>query len=153
MICQSCGVEAPTRQAAYYQNIGALVMRFSSSMSGQLCKSCHHRYFWQFTGVNMVAGWWGMISLVVNPCFIANNVVRYLMVLGMEPAPLDAAVPQLTDEVIQRLHPHADELFQRLNSGEPLAHVAESIAPRARVTPGQVALYLRAMVASQQQQA
>ena len=27
MICQSCGVEAPTKYVAFYQNIGMLVMR------------------------------------------------------------------------------------------------------------------------------
>lgn len=39
MICQSCGVEAPTKYVAFYQNIGALVMRFTRSAEGRMCKS------------------------------------------------------------------------------------------------------------------
>jgi hypothetical protein len=29
MFCQSCGVEAHTKYVAFYQNIGALFMRFT----------------------------------------------------------------------------------------------------------------------------
>src|SRR4029077_21272196 len=74
MTCQSCGVEAPTRYVEFHQNIGALVMRFSKSIKGNLCKRCIHRYFWQFTGINLVLGWWGLISFVMNIVFIGNNI-------------------------------------------------------------------------------
>src|SRR5687767_13497327 len=105
MICQSCGIEAPTKYSAYYRNIGALVMRFSNSVEGNLCKSCQHKFFWQYTLVNLTVGWWGVISLVVTPFFVLNNVYRYLTALGMEPVPPGAAAPQLTDDVIERLQP------------------------------------------------
>ena len=58
MICQCCGVEAPTKYVAFYQNIGALVMRFTNSMEGNLCKSCIHSTFWKFTLTNTTLGWW-----------------------------------------------------------------------------------------------
>jgi hypothetical protein len=43
--CQSCGVEAPTKYVEFYQNIGALFMRFSKSIKGILCKNCINHCF------------------------------------------------------------------------------------------------------------
>lgn len=80
-----------TTAGTYYQNIGALVMRFSNSVEGNLCKSCQHKFFWQYTLVNLTVGWWGVISLVATPFFVLNNVYRYLTALGMEPVPPGAA--------------------------------------------------------------
>ena len=72
MFCQSCGAEAPTKHVAFYQNIGALVMRFTSTIKGDLCKSCIHRHFWKFTLVNVTLGWWGLHSLIITPFFLLN---------------------------------------------------------------------------------
>src|SRR5947209_6594826 len=105
MICQACGVEAATRYVAFYQNIGALVVRFSRSIEGNLCKSCIHRYFWTYTGTNLALGWWGMISFIINPFLILNNAGRYLFCLGMPPVAAGARAPELTDEAIDRLQP------------------------------------------------
>ena len=87
MICQHCGVEAPTKYVEFYQNIGALVLRFHKSISGELCKSCIHRTFWSYTGVNMFLGWWGTISFLVTPFFLLNNTFRYLTCLTLPPVP------------------------------------------------------------------
>ncbi|HIA20671.1 MAG TPA: hypothetical protein EYN70_14860, partial [Planctomycetaceae bacterium] len=105
MLCQRCQVSAPTRDVTFYQNVGLLVMRFSSCVDGQLCKSCLHKTFWTMTMVNLVFGWWGIISLIVTPFFILNNIWRYVANLGMEPVPLDATYLELTDEVIERINP------------------------------------------------
>ena len=91
--CQACGREAPTRYVAFYQNIGAVFVRFSKSVRGYLCKSCVHRYFWRLSLVTLFLGWWGMISLVLTPFILLNNVVRYLACLTMPPVPADAAGP------------------------------------------------------------
>jgi hypothetical protein len=136
MICQGCGIEAPTRYVEFYQNIGALVMRFHKSIKGNLCKSCVHKRFWEFTLTNLLLGWWGMISLVVTPIFILNNVGRYLMCLGMATAPPDAAPPRLTDDAIERISPHADMLIGRLNAGEKLDIVAHDVAAKCGASPG-----------------
>ncbi|MGH7225470.1 MAG: hypothetical protein ACRELF_19805, partial [Gemmataceae bacterium] len=143
MICQSCGIEAPTKYVAFYQNIGALVVRFSKSVEGELCKSCIHRYFWSFTGTTMLAGWWGSISFLVTPFFLLNNSFRYLTCLSMPAVPPDATKPELTDEAIEKLRPHTDELIARLNQGGKFEEVVEDIAYLAGVTPGQVVYYVR----------
>jgi hypothetical protein len=82
MICQSCGRRAPTRPVAFYSNVGLLIVRLSSAMKGNLCKPCIHRCFWVFTSTNLVLGWWGLISFIINPFLIINNVVYYVGALG-----------------------------------------------------------------------
>ena len=152
MYCQKCGIEAPTKYVAMYQNIGALVLRFTSSMEGNLCKNCIHSTFWSMTAINFTLGWWGIISLVVTPFFIINNTARYLGCLGMESPHPGAAPPQLTEDVANRLQPHVNEIFGRLQNQEPLDRVCQDVAMRAGVTPGQVSLYVATLVAHAEQQ-
>jgi hypothetical protein len=147
MICQVCGVEAPTKHVAFYQNIGALVMRFYKSVDGNLCKSCIHRIFWKFTLISLFLGWWGVISFIVTPFFILNNFIRYLLCLGMEPVPFGAQPATLTADAVARLQPLTAELVQQLNRGDPFERVAENVGMKAGVTPAQVALYVRALIA------
>jgi hypothetical protein len=150
MICQSCGVEAPTKYVAFYQNIGALVMRFSSTVEGNLCKSCIHKHFWKFTLVNMTLGWWGLHSLIITPFFLLNNLFRYLACLAM-PSAVGARAPQLTAEAVQRIGPFTEEIVARLNRGEQVQSLLADIANRASVTPGQVALFIQHLAAASQQ--
>jgi hypothetical protein len=89
MYCQACGSKAPTKHVTFYQNIGLLILRLSKSIDGELCKPCVHKYFWEFTSINLLLGWWGIISFFFNWFFLLNNVVQYLGCLGM-PSP-DAA--------------------------------------------------------------
>ncbi|MBV8885264.1 MAG: hypothetical protein JO235_14890 [Chroococcidiopsidaceae cyanobacterium CP_BM_RX_35] len=145
MICQSCGVEAQTKYIEFYQNIGALVVRFHKAIKGNLCKSCINKYFWRFTPTTLILGWWGVISFFVTPLFIVNNIIRYLLALKLAPVPAGATAPQLTHEALIRLQPYRDEIATRLNRGEQLAPLVQSIAPRAGLTPGQVALYISAL--------
>jgi hypothetical protein len=94
-------------------------------------------------------GWWGVISFIITPFLILNNVIRYVLSLGLEPVPPDAQQPQLTEEVVKRLGPHVQSLFEKLNAGEKLPDAAREIADRALVTPGQVVLYARAVAQAQ----
>jgi hypothetical protein len=152
MICQACGIEAPTKYVAFYQNIGALVVRFSKSMEGNLCRPCISSTFWNFTLVTLFFGPWGMISLIVAPCFVINNVVRFVGALGLEPPAPGAAPPQLTDDVFKKLKGHTSAIFDRLNGGEDLALVAADVGPRAGVTPGQVVRYTVAVIEAAKKQ-
>lgn len=146
MICQKCGIEAPTKYVAFYQNIGLLFMRMMYSTEGHLCKPCIHSTFWTYFASNMFLGWWGMISLIINPFLILNNVFRYAFCLGMEsPAP-GAAPPYLDDYAVQRLQPHTQSLIGKLNAGEPFEKVTSDIAMISGATPGQVSLYVQALV-------
>ncbi len=145
MTCQDCGVEAATKYVSFHQNIGVLVMRFSSSIEGHLCKSCIHKHFWKMTGTTFFLGWWGTISFIVTPFFLLNNAGRYAFCLGMPGVGSGAVAPRLTDETVALLTPHAKQLFDRLGRGEELSDVAASTAVLAGVTPGQVMLFVQAV--------
>jgi hypothetical protein len=83
MYCQACGRRAPTKYVEFYQNIGALIIRFGKSIKGDLCKTCINKYFWEYTLICLLLGWWGIISFILNWFFLINNIGRYLGTLGM----------------------------------------------------------------------
>jgi hypothetical protein len=85
-LCESCLRAAPTKQVEFYQNIGALVMRFHKTLKGNLCRQCIDKYFWEYTLYTLFLGWWGVISFIVTPIFLVNNVVRYLGSRSLETA-------------------------------------------------------------------
>jgi hypothetical protein len=94
MRCQTCGCEAQTKYVEFYQNIGALVMRFTSSVKGNLCKRCINKHFMNTTLITAAVGWFGMISFCVTPFIILNNIVRFCGTIGMELGPV--APPRTT---------------------------------------------------------
>lgn len=145
IICQGCGIEAPTRAVDFRQNIGMLVMRTHKRIKGKLCKKCVNKHFWQMTATTLFLGPWGYISIVVTPIFIINNLVRYLSVIGMPPVPPGASVPVLNDDAIKRINPYAQTITDRLNLNEPVETVVTDIAGKAGVTPGQVLKFAIAM--------
>ena len=149
MICQDCGVEAATKYVSFHQNIGALVVHFTKSINGKFCKSCINRHFWGMTGKTFLLGWWGVISFIITPFLLLNNIVRYVFCLGMPAVPPGAAQPELTEAAVERINPHASDLFTRLEQGEPFEEAATVVAERAGVTPGQVALFVQVVLQSQ----
>jgi hypothetical protein len=113
MICQACRKEAPTKFVAFYRTIGFLKWHFWKSIEGELCKSCIHKHYWQYTLVDLTLGWWGFTSLIVTPFYILNNTARYLFCLGMAPVPRDAAPPRLTEDSAERIKPYLPDLIDR----------------------------------------
>lgn len=86
MVCQTCGAAEPTSCVTFYHNIGAVVVRVSGCVEGDLCRSCVHRYFWTYTAINCCLGWWGVISFFITPFFLLYNVIEYLRCLFERPA-------------------------------------------------------------------
>jgi len=123
-------------------------MRFPKKVEGNLCKSCIHKYFWEFILITLVLGWWGVISFFTTLFYIPNNIIRYLLSLSLKPVPPGATVAELTEGAISRLAPYTETIVARLKSGESLEYVAGDVALRAGVTPGQVVLYLSALAAA-----
>lgn len=73
--CDFCGAQAPVHQASYRQNTGMLIMRQTRHFEGRACRQCSHDLFVRTTLHTLVLGWWGMISMVLTPFFIVNNLV------------------------------------------------------------------------------
>lgn len=176
MNCQLCGAGAPTKRVEFYQNIGAIILRFHKKMQGDLCKSCVHKKFWEMTLITLFLGWWGMISLIVTPIFLVNNIVRYLGCLGMPaasalattqaapppvptqapaqslPPPQAAApAPELTQQVVDAINPHIEQIAARLNAHEDQNRIAADVAATTGVTPAEAALYIHALLEQSQQ--
>jgi len=85
--CDSCGVRAPTKYAAFHQHIGAIVLMFHQRYRGNLCRDCIDNVFRRTTLTTLGLGWWGMISMIVTPCVLIHNVVRYFMVRDFKETP------------------------------------------------------------------
>jgi hypothetical protein len=78
MACRTCGLNVPTKQVTFRQNIGMLLARVSKTLEGTLCKPCIHKRFWSMTGTTLAVGWLGTISLILAPVFIVGNVCVYV---------------------------------------------------------------------------
>jgi hypothetical protein len=75
--CRMCGRHAPTKQVTFHQNIGALVIRFPKTVSGQLCRDCIGTYFTKYTLTSLFLGWWGVISFFYTLVTIPMNIVTW----------------------------------------------------------------------------
>ena len=155
MRCQACGCDGPTKYVEFRQNIGALFMRFSSERTGNLCKPCINKFFWQMTLTTAAVGWFGIISLCLTPVFIINNIVYFCPTIGMK-SPDDfgrARVEELsahptmalTPEARSKIEPHTAAILQRLQGGESLDRISMDIAPKIGVSAMQVELFVESM--------
>lgn len=81
--CQSCGLPAEVKYVEFYETIGLIFGRLSRNAKGDFCKPCINHYFWNFTGRTFLLGWWGMVSLILTPFILLNNIFRFLSSLGM----------------------------------------------------------------------
>src|SRR5262245_36680731 len=147
MICQSCGVEAPTRKVFFVQHIGAVVMFFHKRIGGLFCRNCVNKYFAQYTLTTLFLGWWGVISLFATPVVLLIDIVNYFRAWSLPPVPAAATAPQLSSDAISRLQPYTPALAPRPNRAETWQSVAGDIGASAAVTPGQVVRFVQALVA------
>ena len=158
MECQSCFERRPTRHVVFYQNIGMVIMRSSKTVDGELCKDCINQVFWKFTLITLVFGWWGMISLIVTPLFLINNIARFVGTMGMKPreiAPAPAPNPSadLTPHARARLTSFVAEIQARIAAGEARDEVCGSVARRAGVSALQAELMADELAAGRRDQA
>jgi curved DNA-binding protein CbpA len=76
--CQSCFANAPTEKVSFSQNIGAIVVRFTKKVEGELCADCIEKNFWEMTGITLLFGWFGIISFITTPFILIENLANYL---------------------------------------------------------------------------
>ena len=142
MRCQVCGADAATRYVEFYSNVGLLFRRYERSIKGYLCKSCIGGYFWEFTLVSLLLGWWGIVSLVLNPFFILNNIIRFIACLTMP----GSGGQYITDgDVAGMLRPHVQTMRARLKAGIGLLQVAEETAAATGLAADDVYPYVLAV--------
>ncbi len=83
--CEACHRVGHLKQAHFMQNIGVVVLRFPRTVSGQLCKFCIDKYFFRFTAVTMLLGWWGIISFFYSCVAIPANIINWVGSFGLVP--------------------------------------------------------------------
>lgn len=92
--CVKCGLKGPTKWVEFRQNIGMVVTRRTAKASGYMCHRCLRAYFKSYTLTTLFLGWWGVISFLVTPVFLFNNLVQFSKSLNLpQPSPVVANVP------------------------------------------------------------
>jgi hypothetical protein len=66
-----------TAQVKFERNIGMLFLRQTRRLQARVCKTCLDKTFWNFQGLNLLLGPWGVISLIMTPIFLVTNTVNY----------------------------------------------------------------------------
>lgn len=82
--CESCGLPAETKYVQFYENVGAIFFRYHRSIDGNFCKPCIEYYFFSLTGKTMLLGWWGIISFIITPFILINNLFRYIFTISLK---------------------------------------------------------------------
>ncbi len=148
ILCQRCGFEAPNKYVQYTENVGLFIVRFRNHFAGHLCKKCNRRVYWRMTMVNVLLGWWGIVSLLMTPGILIDNLIWRLRTRSIPSSPPGSGPPELTDAAIASLNVHAVLINTRLDYGIEVSEIAWEVAPLAQVTPGQALLYARQVLAS-----
>ncbi len=83
--CRSCGA-VPAAYAEFHSNRGFIVYRQSTNYVGPYCRDCGIATFRKASAINLIAGWWGYISVFVTPVYLIMNAVARRKVAKL-PAP------------------------------------------------------------------
>lgn len=79
--CWLCQQMRATRKVTFHRTAGMLVIRRGYSRTGELCRSCIHRKYWEFQGKNLLLGPWELKSLLLTPILLVMNTGTYLTAL------------------------------------------------------------------------
>lgn len=80
VVCKSA--TAPTGYALFQRVISLVYVRFTARKEGNFCVPCAWKTSGAFNGVMLVAGWWGLIGLVLTPVYFFSNLYYLSRVLG-----------------------------------------------------------------------
>ena len=141
--CDYCYVEAPTRYITFHQSAGAIIIWFHTKLSANLCRSCIKKHFWEFTLISIFGGILSVPSILANIYFIPANIIRYLKSRDLKPASKDAFKLDLSDNILKKIIPYRNEIFDRMEKQEPLWSIAINIADKVGVRPGHIIVYVK----------
>ncbi len=81
-LCQSCSLPKALTKVSFSYNIGMLFSRRERTTAGTFCFNCSDKYFWRYTFINLVFGWWGLISFFMTLLFLLKNIFYYGKVIN-----------------------------------------------------------------------
>jgi hypothetical protein len=147
--CQACQRNVPAKYCEFTQGIGMLVLRTQRGVRGNMCKQCASQYFWHYTGLTLVTGWWGVISFITNIVFIISNVTYFVGSRSLpEPGrafPVQAAVVPPVQDAPHPLASYRNDIVLRLRGGETPAQIGQYLAGQAGVPAEHAQEYARAV--------
>lgn len=114
--CQRCLKNRPTKKVTFTQNIGMLVMRQYKELKGRFCMECIHQVFWSMTITTIFLGWWGVISLIITPFLLLNNIGHYIFAFINPPT-------MSSDQDNPEFAKFIGMLSDLLNQGIPIEHI------------------------------
>jgi len=82
--CKNCGEIRPLKYVKFLKNIGLLIIRQEYSISGNFCKECINKYFINYFFITLFLGWWGVISFIMTPLYLINNLYYYFKTIGLK---------------------------------------------------------------------
>ncbi len=131
--CQGCKAEAVTRYCTFHQNIGMVLLRRQSEISGNMCRDCIDRAFWRTTSTTIAIGWLGVVSLIVSPFLVISNLYTYAKTLRMPPPPPHARQPDFSERTFNKALPHCTEAVAILEERNDKELAKAFIADEARI--------------------
>jgi len=80
--CSACGLGGrKVRYLEFHQRISVILVGFDQQVAGNICGECSRRYFWKFSGVTLLAGWWSLSGLLMTPAYLLVNTINYFQSL------------------------------------------------------------------------
>ncbi len=119
-----------------------MVIWIQRGIEARLCKNCIRKAFWRYSLSTLALGWWGVPAVFLTPVILAINLVQLLATRRLEPVPDNAQALELTPAALQELERRTDAVLDRIRRGQTYEEVVNETAQQARVTPGQVALFI-----------
>jgi hypothetical protein len=91
--CSLCG-RGPAIEVELYKHTGIVLLARTETLKQPLCRECGLRHANEFLGWSLAAGWWSVLSLVMNPiCILGDAAARRH--LARLPAPSGSPVDPL----------------------------------------------------------
>ena len=133
---------APTRAVVLRQNVGYLVARSTRTFSAEVCRDCLREVCRRYSLTTALAGWWGVVSLLVTPFYLAGNLREYWASRTL-PAPGAELAQTVADRTREYVLPHRAWINEELAKGRDLTSVAADLAARENLPAQDVEVTLR----------
>ena len=140
--CQACGMSAPTKYVEFDKVFCVVFFVRKTPLKGNLCRRCIHKYFWEFTLMTLLMGWWGIFSFFMTIVAIPKNVFGYVKIFGLESSSSRYSSDALSSGSKQKLGRYKEEILSRILAGESPRRVASDIAAMTSVSHDQILLYI-----------
>ena len=81
--CAGCGSRvAPTGYGIFHRTISLIYLRFTAKKEGNFCVPCAWKISAGYNSVMLVAGWWGIIGLIMTPVYFVQNVYHLTRIVS-----------------------------------------------------------------------